>query len=151
VLFQRDRFTLEAADSAFGIIVPVRLSKRYGSSIYATTRRYVTTNARACAVVVFEKPAEVYPIPRLEVRRAVGSPRFETQFGRNWHKNYYGPGEFFIEHLPFKKFSRAAPLRMRDINGDPHDCIAEAFNSTKQIFFLIQATETPAGMLVAVQ
>lgn len=150
VLFQRDAFTIEAADSAFGIFVPVRLSKRYGSSIYAAIRRYVTTNSLACAVVVFEKPVDVYPITRLEVRRVVGSPRFETQFGRNWHKDYYGPGEFFIEHLPLNKFSRASTLRVKDLNGDPHNCIAEAFNSTKQIFFLIRAAETSVGAVMAV-
>ena len=148
VLFQRHAFTAEAADSPFGIMVPVKLSKRYGSSIYAAMRRYVTTSSSSCAVIVFEKPAE-YPITALEVRRAVASPIFEKHFGKNWNKATYGPGEFFIEHLPFNKFSRASAFRMKDLNGDPRDCTAEAFNSTKQVFFLIRGANivSPTIML----
>ena len=150
VLFQRQAFTVEAADLPFGIIVPVRLSKRFGSSVYAAMRRYVTTSESACAVVVFEKPAEMYPITTLEVRRAVASAAFEKRFGKNWSKNQYGPGEFFIEHLPYNKFSRASTFRMKDLNGDSRDCSAEAFNSTKQVFFLIRgAAVTPSVIATA--
>jgi Zn-dependent peptidase ImmA (M78 family) len=52
VLFQLDGFTNEAEEQDFGVLVPVRLSKKYGASIYATVRRYVTQNWRACCVVV---------------------------------------------------------------------------------------------------
>lgn len=151
VLFQRQAFTLEAADSAFGIIVPVNLSKRFGSSVYAAMRRYVTTSASPCAVIVFEKPPDVYPIMALEVRRAVASPTFEERFGKNWNKDQYGPGEFFIEHLPFNRFSRASAFRMKDRNGASRDCTAEAFNSTKQVFFLIQSATAPTGAIVSIR
>ena len=150
VLFQRDAFMNEAADSNFGVIVPVTLSKKFGSSVYAAIRRYVTTSPCACAVMVFEKPADRYPVTCLELRRAVGSPLVESQFGRHWHKEKYGPGEFFIEHIPFNKFSRAAAFRIKDLNGHPHDCTAEAFNSTKQVFFLIRSTGIAATTIVPV-
>jgi hypothetical protein len=150
VLFQRQAFTVQAADSPFGIMVPVKLSKDFGSSIYAAMRRYVTTSASSCAVIVFEKPPDVYPIAALDVRRAVASPIFEKHFGKNWHKDQYGPGEFFIEHLPFKRFSRAATFRMRDLNGDSRDCTAEAFNSTRQVFFLIRGASVPASQIISV-
>src|SRR6266550_2278547 len=42
VLFQLDSFSREANSEAFGILVPVRLSKKYGASIYAAVRRYVS-------------------------------------------------------------------------------------------------------------
>jgi hypothetical protein len=101
-------------------------------------------------VIVFERPTDVYPITSLEVRRAVASPTFEQHFGRNWHKDQYGPGEFFIEHLPFNKFSRASTFRINDLNGSSRDCTAEAFNSTKQVFFLIRGASVPASPIISV-
>ncbi len=150
VLFQREAFTLEAADSPFGIFVPVKLSKRFGASIYAAMRRYVTTSTSLCAVIVFEKPADQYPITTLTVRRAVSSPLFEAQFGKHWAKEQYVRGEFFIEHLPFNKFSRSADFRMKDRNGDSRNCTAEAFNSTRQVFFLIRGASAPSSAMIPV-
>lgn len=82
VLFQLDAFTAEAADSAFGIKTPLALSKRYGASVYASVRRYVGTNARACAVVVFDPPEFASGDGfRASVRRVIASETFTSQFG----------------------------------------------------------------------
>ncbi len=63
VLFQRDRFTKEAADYALGIKVPVDLAKKYGPSVYASARRYVERHHAPCALVVFEQPVCVDGVP----------------------------------------------------------------------------------------
>src|SRR5262249_10013154 len=55
VLFQLDAFATEAADCEFGIRTPLKLSPRYGSSFYSAARRYVSTSARACALLVFDR------------------------------------------------------------------------------------------------
>ena len=62
VVFQLDTFTNEAADHDIGIMVPVKLKKRYGSSIYSAVRRYVSTHHKACLVLVLE-PCLLYTSP----------------------------------------------------------------------------------------
>ncbi len=151
VLFQRDGFTRLAADFPFGIIVPINLAKKFGSSAYAAIRRYVTMNSCPCAALVFERPDANFPITELLVRRAVASPAFELQFGVHWMKDSYRRGEFFVEHLPFKKFTRSAALRLRDQNGNSQECTAEAFNSTKQVFFLIRSTGVATRLIVPIR
>jgi Zn-dependent peptidase ImmA (M78 family) len=138
-LFQLDAFTKDAMDCRFGILVPVKLASRYGSSIYAAVRRYVSTNETACAAIVFDKAEdETDRGDYIKVRRSVASKSFEASFGSTWHKMVYGPGEYFYDRLPRKKLSPPGPLQIRDRCGVLHECIAEAFDSSKQIFFLIQ-------------
>jgi len=77
VLFQLDSFSREANSETFGILVPVRLSKKYGASIYAAVRRYVSGSSRPCAVLILDPPTankgtdqvqsspggSIYPVP----------------------------------------------------------------------------------------
>src|SRR5207253_259458 len=49
VLFQLDEFTEQANDHAFGIKVPLKLSRSFGASVYSAIRRYVSESHRACA------------------------------------------------------------------------------------------------------
>jgi Zn-dependent peptidase ImmA (M78 family) len=49
VLFQLDDFTKRVADLPLSIKVPLKYSSKYGASVYATIRRYVSTNHRACS------------------------------------------------------------------------------------------------------
>ena len=78
VLFQGDVFSTEAHDQDFSIKVPMTLAKKFGASNYATFRRYVATNHRACCVVVLE-PSEYDNNGRFTaaVRRVVVSTSFE--------------------------------------------------------------------------
>jgi hypothetical protein len=57
VLFQLDSFTEEAASYDFGIGVPLKLSRKYGSSAYAAVRQYVAKNHRDCVVLVLDPPS----------------------------------------------------------------------------------------------
>ena len=50
VLFQLDQFTKDAADCDFGVRAPLKLSRRYGSSVYSAMRRYVRHHADAVEV-----------------------------------------------------------------------------------------------------
>src|SRR5690606_18053903 len=85
VLFQLDSFIEEAADHDFGIRVPLKLNKKYGSSAYAAIRQYVSKNHRDCAVLVLNPP-EVLPGDgfRASLRRSVLSPSFKAKFELDW-------------------------------------------------------------------
>jgi hypothetical protein len=138
VLFQGDGYRDIAADSAFGIKTPMKLAGKFGASIYASCREYVRSNHRACAVYVLE------PITfgertgaQAEVRRVETSPLFRQQFGQ--------PGDRVItlDHslgrvLPVgRRMSRPATVSMTDQDGQAHECMAEAFDTTFNVLILV--------------
>jgi hypothetical protein len=138
VLFQLDAFAKEAADCEFGIRTPLKLSARYGSSFYAAARRYVSTNTRACVLLVFGRPKAKPGLgEHVALRRAVVSPAFRARFGGvNWPSEC-GPGNFFTQNRPGNKFTVPTPCTFVDKDGARVQCLAEAFDSTYQVFFLL--------------
>lgn len=140
VLFQLDGFAAEAVDWEFGIRVPLKLSARYGASFYAAARRYIVTNCRPSALLVFEQPSVKPGLgEHLVLRRAVVSPTFHEHFGEVCWPQECGPGHFFARHRPRNKLTAPTPFSLKDAGGAPVACLAEAFDSTHQIFFLVYA------------
>ncbi|RJG55383.1 ImmA/IrrE family metallo-endopeptidase [Sphingobium terrigena] len=145
VVFQLDGFTNEAEEKDFSILVPVKLSGKYGASIYSSVRRYVSHNWRACTVVVLNPP-KLIPGDGFQasLRRHCSSPRFIEIFGEiNW------PLVFTPDHpigamVPVnrRKMSGKRTISLKDRNGDTHECVAEAFTQTYQVFVLIHAVST---------
>ena len=140
VMFQVERFTNEAAGHDFGIGVPLKLSKIYGGSVYATVRRYVSTHHRNCTVLVLN-PTEMIPGDgfKADLRRAVSSPSFLAKFG-----NLAWPDQFTPEHeigklipLGNRKMSGKNTIGLTDLNGVCHECLVEAFKTNYQTFILI--------------
>ena len=74
VLFQGEIFAEQAHNREFGIKTAMALAKQFGGSNYATFRRYVITNPRACCLVVLEPVlAAIGGGFRANVRRVVAS------------------------------------------------------------------------------
>lgn len=145
VLFQLDDFTKRASDMPFGIRVPIDLSKHYGASIYATIRRYVSTNHRACAVLVINPPEPMHGEGFVAtLRRVVPSIKFEVCFGSLKWPEQFTPGDEIGAMIPVGKqrMSKPRTCSLRDNNGNLHECIAEAFTTTYQVFILIHAVAT---------
>lgn len=142
VIFQIGSFTEEANQHTFNILVPVRLAKRYGSSIYMAVRRYVTQNHRACIVLVLEPP-KICPESGFsaDLRRVVASPSFAERFGEFTWPSSFGPGDQVGRMVPIagRKMSGAREIVLTDRNGTKHKCVAEAFTQTHQVFVLIHA------------
>ncbi|MBL8799386.1 MAG: ImmA/IrrE family metallo-endopeptidase [Planctomycetia bacterium] len=138
VLFQLDGFAEEAADWDFGIRTPLKLSARFGSSFYAAARRYVVTGCRPSALLVFEQPVVRPELGEyLVLRRAVVSPSFGEHFGEVRWPHECGPGHFFTRYRPRNKLTAPTPFRLMNAEGTHVACLAEAFDSTHQIFFLL--------------
>ncbi len=140
VLFQGDTFARMAADHEFCIKTPMNVGpKFFKASIYASVREYVRTNHRPCAVYVLEKIEYVQGDgARAAVRRIELSSSFEAQFGR--------PTDQFItlDHplgrvLPVggRRLTSARSVSLIDLNGTPHDCLAEAFDTTYNVLILV--------------
>jgi hypothetical protein len=139
VLFQGDRFREMAADLRLEIKTPMKLASKFGASICASCREYARTQHRACVVYVLE-PITYCPetgAARAEVRRIEPSLSYERQFGR--------PSDRVItlNHslgriLPIgRRMTRPTTVSMTDLNGQAHECMAEAFDTTFNVLILV--------------
>lgn len=153
VLFQLDAFAREAADHPFGIFTPVRLSKKYGASIYASIRQYVAKNDRTCAVLVLNPP-EIVPGDgfRATLRRVVPSASFRAMFaGCRWPE-VVTPDDAFGAMVPLGKRRACGKRRIEltDDNGVRHECVAEAFTQSHEVFVLVHVARalTATSILV---
>ena len=142
VLFQLDGFIREADERPFGIKTPLDLSKRYGASVYASVRRYVSKNSRDCTVLVLNPPELVEGVGfRASLRRAVSSPSFRKKFGDLDWPAYFTPDDEIGAMVPIgrRRMSGSREIALVDRNGTCHDCLAEAFTNTYQVFILVHA------------
>lgn len=144
VLFQLEKFETEAADLAFGIKTPMSLSKKYGSSVYAAVRRYVQKSQKTCAVLVLNQP-ELKDMDgfTITLRRFIASETFTFKFGHNCFSETFTANDEIGALVPLEKaMSRPREIVLIDQNGDRHECIAEAFNNTYQVFILIHVKKS---------
>lgn len=143
VLFQLDQFANDARDLAFGMKAPLALAKRYGASVYATVRRYVSCSERICAVVVLN-PAE--PVAHLsqfsQVRRAVASPAFDARFPNFRWPQVVTPDDPIGAIVPHGRMAKPRTLVLTDANGERHAFTGEAFRTPHQTFVLLLADST---------
>lgn len=136
VWFQLDTFTKDARDLEFGIGAPIKtLMKKYGTSCYSTLRRYVDVYGKASVLLVCDLNPDGQM--KLTTRRVLESPEFRKQFGSLNFPKDHGPGSFFFRNSPQNRFRLPTPWRCERHGYPPISCLVEAFNSTKQVFFLI--------------
>jgi hypothetical protein len=138
VLFQGDGYASMAADYALEIKTPIKLAGKFGASIYASCREFARTHHRACAVYILEPVSYCEKTGACaQVRRAEASPSYLKQFRR--------PDEEVItlDHslgrvLPIgRKMSRPTAVSITDRNGQAHECVAEAFDTTYNVLILV--------------
>lgn len=152
VLFQGEAFAEEAHGQSFGIKVPMNLAKKYGGSKYATFRRYVATNPRACCVVALEQPT--YKLDGdfiAEVRRVVMSKSFEKIYDGKALCLAVTDDHPLGTAVPRqgKRMRAEREIVLLDRNKDERICIAEAFNNSHQVLILIRDVgPRPTGIVV---
>lgn len=145
-LFQGDKFQIMAADLPMSVKTPMKLATKFGASIYASTREFARTHHRACVVYILE-PIVIIPGKKTyaDVRRIETSPGFRQNFG--------APSDQRIEMshplaplLPIgRKMTKPTRLLFRDRNGDDHECLGEAFDTTHNVLLLIYPTKALTG------
>jgi len=138
VLFQGDGYGSMAADYKMGIKTPMKLAATFGASVYASCREFARTHRRACVVYILEPITYCEQTgARAQVRRIEPSPSFEQRFGR--------PAEQVItlNHslgrvLPVgRRMTRPTTISITDRNGQAHECVAEAFDTTFNVLILV--------------
>jgi hypothetical protein len=140
-LFKGDTYAQYAADSKFDIKTPITLAKKFGASNYASAREFARTHHRACVVYILE-PIEFVQGHGVQaaVRRIEPSPSFIAQFGRPT-ETVITPGHFLGRVIPVgRKMTRPTTLSLTDRNGVPHECVAEAFDTTHNVIILLYPT-----------
>lgn len=137
VLFQLDGFAAEAADCVLGIRVPLTLSKRYGTSFYATARRYVITSNHPCALIIFNHSQDETGRECLKYRRSAASTPYTRWFGKLTVPALCGPDHVFFHCRPARRFTAPRPFTLTDLNHEKVAAILEAFDSSYEVFFLI--------------
>ena len=154
VLFQLDAFRDMAESRTFEVWTPVRLAKQFNASIYASIRQYVSKNNRACAVVVLDMPALIEGDGfRANLRRVVQSTSFTQMFGENsWNATYYTPADEIGRLIPQgrRKSSGKRNMVLVDRNGTRHECIAESFTQSHQVFVLVHSVKTLTAKFVLI-
>lgn len=133
VLFQLEVFTKEAVKCEFGIGAPVKiLSKRYGTSIYSTIRRYTQFCGRPASVLVCDQPTDgIIPI-----RRFIPSPQFTELVGEIKWPEFFAKDSWFYHHRPLNKFMLPTACLLECDRGEGVFMV-EAYDTTRQIFFFI--------------
>ncbi len=140
VLFQLDTFTEQVRDEPFGLKAPLKVGKKFKASAYASIRRFVSMHDRACAVVVLNPPELITGHGfKAGVRRVVASQSFLEQFGDIELPKYVTPDDPVGQIVPMggRRMTGKRMIAFDDLNGVRHDCVAEAFDSTLQVFILI--------------
>ena len=138
VLFKGGTFAEHAADCPFEIKTLIRLAKTFGASVYASAREFVRTNHRACIVFVLDPLKNIEGVGfRAPVRRIESSPAFLAQFGR-LAVDAVTSEHFLWPVLPIgRRMTEPVSLSIADVNGEQHECLAEAFDTTYNILILL--------------
>ncbi len=138
LLFKDRTFADNAADCPLEIKTPITLARRFGASVYASVREYARTNPKPCLVLVLNRLEVAESTgPRATVRRIEPSPSFLARFGRP-SIEAVTPDHPLWPVVPIRRrMTRPMSLPLTDSNGLPHECIAEAFDTTYNILILL--------------
>jgi hypothetical protein len=151
-LFQGELFAQHAQDLKFGIKTGMALAKQFGGSNYATFRRYVTSNASACCLVVLEPKLTYDNVGfRADIRRVVVSKTFHRMYDAAGFGIAVTSGHPLASLVPRGTKQRMVARRefvLTDRNGDTRTCTGEAFKTPHQILVLIR-DDRPKVKLVA--
>ena len=144
VLFQNDTFAEMAADYRFEIWTPIKLSKQFDASLYASIRQYVSKSDRCCVVLVLNPPVPSNGGFEATLRRVVHSESFVRTFGNHAWPTVCTATDPFGALVPLgkRKASGKRKLVLKDLDGVRHECIAESFTQTYQVFILIHTVGT---------
>jgi hypothetical protein len=150
-LFQGAAYGQIAADMPMGVRTPIKLSTKFGASVYASTREFARTNHRPCLVYILE-PIQISPgfAAYADVRRIEASPSFAQQFGIP-NVERINASHALSNLLPIgRKMTKPTQLVYSDRNGDRHECLGEAFDTTHNVLLLIYPIKALTGPIIAV-
>jgi Zn-dependent peptidase ImmA (M78 family) len=141
VLFQVDMFTTFAEDMPLALATPMSLAQKFGASIYSSVRRFATTTSRCCVILVLEPPLVTNGVAVFSLRRSLPSKSFLLKYGDVAWQPDFSRLNFPSRALPhigrsIQKVVKPTKIDIT-ISGARESFIAEAFNSTRNVFILL--------------
>lgn len=132
-IFNGDLFTNRAADLPLAFSSVKKIHRSFKVSLYAGLREYTRTHRHACIAMAIEAP-KLCPINgySAEIRRAETSLAFENEFGRP-QLSILTKTHPFWPLVPYGKATKPTLFQITDLNGDKHDFIGEALDTTFNI------------------
>lgn len=132
-LFNGSSFSERAADLPLAFSSVKRIHKIFKASLYAGLREYTRTHRHVCIAMAIEKPA-MCPINGFsaKIRRYETSLAFEKQFGLPKIPIITKKHPFWCL-VPFGRATKPTLLTLTDLNGDQHEFIGEALDTTYNI------------------
>lgn len=135
VMFNGDAFKQRAADMPLSFASIKKLQSQFKTSMYASIREYARTHHKVCIVAALE-PTEVrHPIGLCApVRRVEVSRSYEQMFARP-QTTLITPGHALWPLVPLggRRVTRPTTFILTDLNGDQHEFIGEALDTTYNI------------------
>ena len=137
VHFQLNSFTSDARDMNFGIVGPVtKLTSRYGAGNYSTLRRYTEHCGHAAALLVCDSNKD--DREWLAPRRFVRSSQFKQEIGNLRWPEVFSADSWFVSSRPRNVFALPDIHEIKTVKGQNVRLLIEAFDSTRQVFFLMR-------------
>lgn len=132
-LFNGDAYAQRAADLPLAFSSVKKIHKNFKVSLYAGLREYTRTHRQVCIAMAVETP-RFCPIDgySAEIRRAETSLAFEQQFGRPQLPTLTRTHPFW-PLVPHGRATKPTIILLTDLNGDQHEFIGEALDTTFNI------------------
>jgi len=132
-LFNGNTYADRAADMPLAFSSVKKIHKNFKVSLYAGLREYTRTHRRICIAMAVERPK---PCANnglsAAIRRVETSLAFEQQFGRP-RLPVITKAHPFWPLIPFGKATKPTVFRLTDVDGEQHEFIGEALDTTFNI------------------
>ncbi len=138
ILFQCDRFELEAKDFELAIPSVLHLAERYGASLHSSLRRFVERNHRPCLLLVLKPTSRANEDGGTSflVSHAVPSRAFTLEFGAPFSQPFINPDQGLGAVLN----NDGGEFTLTDLKGVRRTCRVEPFNNQYSHFAMIYPT-----------
>jgi IrrE N-terminal-like domain len=132
-IFNGNAYADRAADLPLAFSSVKKMQRGLGVSLYAGLREYARTHRHTCIAMAIEKPT-LCPQNgwNAEIRRVETSLAFDQHFGRPQLPAITKTHPFW-PLVPFGKATRPTTVRLTDLNGEQHEFIGEALDTTYNI------------------
>jgi hypothetical protein len=131
IMFNGSLFAEQAADLAVSFASAKKMQSRFKVSLYAAVREYTRTHHAPCLALCLELPVfSPSGGTSAEVRRIEASGAFDAAFERP-QAPIIGKGHVLARLLPVgRKVTRPTTFNLCDRNGDVHEFVGEALDTT---------------------
>ncbi len=135
LLFQRTRFTADAADTEISIAAIWALTERYGSSFHSAVRRYAETHPGAVAAIVLERTPRLSDPPTWARQECMTTSTWNARFGSaTWPQMMNANTYPFLAALTVPALNQ---VDLTDLSGAPVNVRVEAYQTPYRSFVLL--------------